>query len=226
MEKSKYIEKLFQHIVIYSYLFLPLLFLLGKHKKRDSKIIALYGIVFFLLLFFFYDIPRDYRKLYNYLFTFLEYIFFASLYFNNIINKKIKVFIIALSLLFVLFQVFHYTKTDNYRIDSIPIGVESILIFVYIFLFFLETLNQPNQGFIYLNHCFWVSVGILVYLGGSFFINILANTLSREEFDKYWYLNYVADTIKTLLFAVALILLAKKPNEKMTKTKIPFLDFT
>jgi len=137
------------------------------------------------LLFFFYDDPKDLRKFYNSFFTFLEYSFFTSLFYFNIQNKKFRKIIILLSSLFLVFQVTHYFVIDNYRIDSIPIGVESILIFIYIFLFFLENLNLPNQGFIYLHHCFWIAVGLLIYLGGSFFINILANTLNREDFDKY-----------------------------------------
>src|SRR4029450_11701183 len=110
-----------------------------------------------------------------------------------------------LTILFLLFQVMHYLFINNIRIDSIAIGVESILIFVYIFFFFMDNLNSPKDGFIYANHTFWISVGLLIYLGGSFFINILANSLSKEEFDKYWYLNYIADIVKTVFFATALI---------------------
>jgi hypothetical protein len=114
---------------------------------------------------------------------------------------------------------------DNYRIDSIPIGVESILLFVYIFLFFLENMKNPKEEFIYSHYCFWISVGLLIYLGGTFFINILANSLSKEEFDKYWYLNYIADTVKTFLFAIALILSSKPSKQKFKQEKsIPYLD--
>ena len=112
------------------------------------------------------------------------------------------------------------------KVDSISIGVESILVFIYIFLFFLENLNNPKEKYIYSHHCFWISVGILVYLGGSFFINILANIFNKEEFDKYWYLNFIADTIKTFLFAVALLFIAKESKNKQ-KTKapnVPYLD--
>ena len=79
---------------------------------------------------------------------------------------------------------------------------------------------------IYNNHCFWISVGLLLYLGGSFFINILANSFSNEEFTNYWYLNYIADTIKTVFFAIAFIFLSKKSDSKINqdKLKIPHLD--
>jgi len=227
LEKSKVIEKLFEYIVTYSYLVLPLLFFITKTKRRDAKILAVYGIVFWLLLFVYHDIPKSIRKTaYQPVYTALEYLFFTALFYYNIENKRYRKLIIASSILFITFQVLYVFLFEKGRVDSIPIGVESILIFVYIFLFFLENLKTPGGVYIYNNHCFWISVGLLFYLGGSFFINILANTFSDEEFKKYWYLNFVADTIKTILFAVAFIFLVKNADNKKNQKaeNIPYLD--
>ncbi len=227
MEKSKVIEKLFTHIVIYSYLILPLLYLVTKTKKRDAKVLAIYGIVFWVLLFFYQDIPKSIRKTaYQPVYTALEYLFFTALFYYNIANLKYRKLIIALSVSFITFQILYVFLFEKGRVDSIPIGVESILIFIYISLFFLENLKTPSGEYIYNNHCFWISVGLLFYLGGSFFINILANTFSDEEFTKYWYLNFIADTIKTIFFAVAFIFLVKRADDNKNKKAInvPYLD--
>ena len=225
MEKSKVIEKLFIDILTYLYLLLPLIYLFQKRKKRDATILAVYGLVFFLLLVFFYHIPEKLNPIYNTVFTFLEYSFFTSLFYLNLSNKRYKRIILILSSLFATFQVIHLFFFQNYRMDSVPIGVESILIFIYIFFFFLENLNNTKQEFIYNHHCFWISVGLLVYLGGSFFINILADTLSNEEVVKYWFLNYIADIFKTLLFSISLILVSKKKNALSSRSQnIPYLD--
>jgi len=228
LEKSKVIEKLFSYIVTYSYLILPLLFLVTKStKKRDAKVLAIYGIVFWLLLFFYRDIPKEFRKIaYQPIYTSLEYLFFTALFYNNIESKKYKKAIIILSVLFIAFQIIYVLAIEKHRVDSISIGVESILIFIFIFLFFVERLNNTKGENIYSNHCFWIAAGLLFYLGGSFFINILASSFSDEEFDKYFYFNYIADTIKTLLFAVALIFLSKKSNGILNETtsKLPYLD--
>ena len=229
MEKSKVIEKLFEHIVVYSYLILPLLYLLIRNKKRDGAILAVYGIVIYLLLFFYSEFPPEFRKVYHSIFTFFEYSFFALIFYFNLETPRYRKIIPALSIFFVIFQIIHFVLTSaDSRIDSIPIGVESIIIFIYIFLFFLENLNNPGVGYIYNHHCFWISVGLLLYLGGSFFIYILGTTFSEEEFNKYWYLNYIADTIKTLLFAVSFIFLAKKPhNDSNHKAaSVPYLDMS
>ncbi|HMK25997.1 MAG TPA: hypothetical protein VK483_08215 [Chitinophagaceae bacterium] len=228
MEKSKIIEKLFEHIVIYSYLILPLLFVITKTKKRDGMILAIYGLVFWLLLFFYYDIPKEFRKpVYQPIYTSLEYLFFASLFYFNMESLKFKKLIIGLSVLFIIFQGVYVIVFEKNRVDSISIGVESILIFVYIFLFFFENLtNLTSEIYIYSNHCFWISLGLLFYLGGSFFINILADSFTDEEWTKYWYLNYIADTVKTLFFAVAFIIYSSnsKKNIQSKSSSVPYLD--
>jgi hypothetical protein len=68
----------------------------------------------------------------------------------------------------------------------------------------------------------------LIYLGGSFFINILANDMEQTEKDKYWILTYIAETIKNILFGVAIIIFSRKSNEKASsKTlSVPYLDLT
>ena len=188
---------------------------------------AIYGIVFWLLLFFYPEIPKELRKVaYQPIYTSLEYLFFTALFYNNIQNIKYKKVIIILSALFFVFQVVYILAIEKSRVDSISIGVESILVFIYISLFFLENLNNAKGEHIYSNHCFWISVGLLFYLGGSFFINILASSFSDEEFTKYFYLNYIADTIKTLLFAVAFIFLTKNSSSKLSQksSKVPYLD--
>jgi hypothetical protein len=224
--KSKVIEKLFRYIVTYSYLVLPLIYLFSKSKQKESHLIGLYGLIFFLLLYFYYDIPRDYNQLYNALFTFLEYTFFASIFYLNIENKRFKKLLLFCSLGFYAFLLIHYFTVYHSRIDAIPIGIESILIFVYICLFFSERMKSSRQDFIYNHPVFWISVGILVYLGGTFFINIMANTLPSDELLKYWYFNFVADTVKTCFFAISLIFYTRvsKRKEHNKQGSVPFLD--
>jgi len=126
LDKIQSIEELFVHIVKYSYLLLPLIFLFSRKKKNDSLIIALYGLIFFFLLHFFFDIPQNIKKFYISLYTFFEYVCFASLLYINITSKKFKRLIIFLSLGFLLYQIVYYFTVPLGRIDSIPIDIESI----------------------------------------------------------------------------------------------------
>jgi hypothetical protein len=207
--KIQSIEKLFLHILIYSFLLLPLTYVLTLRSRNKVKaIIASYGLIFFCLLFFYNDIPKNYTKLYFTVYTFIEYIFFTYLIWLNTKSSTISKLIIVLSLLFTIFQLYYFFTSNLKVLDAVPIGIETILIFIYIFTFFYSSFIKNTSQYIFQNYCFWVSFGILIYLGGSFFFNILANNVTNIE--KYWYLTYIAETIKNIFFTVSIFILSNK----------------
>ncbi len=119
------------------------------------------------------------------------------------------------------FGIYHNKK----NFDSIPIGVETILIFIFIFFFLYEQLKDVKDLPIYSHYFFWISIGLFIYLGGSFFIYIYANTLSRQETDQYWFFTYVVEIIKNLLFTAAVVIYSKNPNKTSVNRAVPNLDF-
>jgi hypothetical protein len=215
-------------IVTYSYLIFPLLFLFLKAKLRERFILllAIYGLAFFSLIFFDYLIPKNSRIYIQAFYTFLEYSFFTYFIWINIRSKQFKKFIILISFLFIVFQTFYVTTTPLKRLDSIPIGIETIFIFIYIFFFLFEYSKNIKDSFIYNHYCFWVSVGILIYLGGSFFFNISATHLTKDEAYKFIILTYIAEILKNFLFAFSLFIYSKYPVNRIQniQRKIPNLD--
>ena len=143
MVKIQIIEKLFYIIVTYSYLVLPLGLLLLRHKRKEiiPLSIGLYGIICFILLFSYNYLPKEDRKIFQIFYTFIEYSFFTFFLWKNIVNKKFRRFIIILSGLFLLFQVLNYFNAPLVRLDSVPIGIETILILIYVLYFFYEFLK-------------------------------------------------------------------------------------
>ena len=215
------------NILIYSYLLIPLSFILTKGKFKDSilAVLAVYGVMFFCLLFF-YDYARPLKVYYHAFYTFLEYLTFTAVFWANIQNKVFRKLIIVVSLLFLLFELYYVTNTSVQKLDSIPIGIETILIFIYIFFFFFDFSKNAKDMFIYNHYCFWISVGILLYLGGSFFYYILANNLDNKEIATFGNLTYVAELIKNGLFCVAIFIYRKFPTNNLHNhpKKIPNLD--
>ena len=188
-------------------------------------LLTLYGVTFFLLLNYFDFLSEALDKYYHSLYTFLEYFAFTTLFWLNIKNRIFKRLIIITSIFFALFQITHVTSTSLQRMDSIPIGVETILIFVFIFYFFFDFSKNTKNIFIYNYYCFWLAVGILIYLGGSFFFYILINNLDLKELNRFANFTYIAEIIKNLLFCLALFLYAKHPVHKNNNLKnIPNLD--
>ena len=190
-------------------------------------LVALYGILFFALLFIYQifesHIPNNY---FQGIYTLLEYSFFSYIFWVNTHNKTFKKLIIVVSILFSLYQFFYITSVKFERLDSISIGIETILVFIYIFYFFYEFSKNTKDFFIYNHYGFWLAVGILIYLGGSFFFYILINYLDENEVAKFGRMTYVAEIIKNLLFAFSIYIYKKHPLKQTSNhsKKIPNLD--
>ena len=68
-------------------------------------------------------------------------------------------------------------------------------------------------------------MGLLLYLGGTFFFNILANQMSLDEFDTYWHYTYMAEIAKNILFLIALFKISKfKKKDLIPQVPMPYLD--
>lgn len=157
--------------------------------------------------------------LYQSWFTFIEYLAFASIFFYSIENKKFRALIIILSLSFVVFQAVFTLTANSRHLDSVPVGVETILIFLFIFYFLYQEFKKESQLLVR-NSMFWISTGIFFYLAGSFFFNILANHMTIAELQKYWYYSFLFDIVKNVLIAIGISV----HRHKNRPDSIPYLD--
>ncbi|RYY54430.1 MAG: hypothetical protein EOO09_14430 [Chitinophagaceae bacterium] len=205
-------------VVTFSYLLLPLALFLakGQWKSVVPILLAAYGIFCFTYLYIDAErVPKAYQAVYAFSFTSIEYLVFAGLFFAALKTKSFRQIILGLSAAFLCFQVFSYLNNNGreFRLDTISIGIETILVFVYTFLFFYENMKSNTPINLYNSFAFWIAVGILTYLGVSFFLYILANDMNNEEIDLYWPVTFVAETIKNLVFCVAILKYGSKPND-------------
>lgn len=152
-------------------------------------------------------------------FTLIEYITFAIIFLYSIEKKGFKKLIIILSFCFTVFQVLFISNSTRIHLDSVPVGIETILIFLYCFYFLYQEFRKENQ-FLLRNSMFWVSIGIFFYLAGSFFFNILANHMTSAELDQYWSYSYLFDVIKNMLITIGLLIYKQKKELK----SVPYLD--
>ena len=186
-----------------------------------------YSAAFFLLLYYYRTLTKWFDQgFYSTVYTFLEYLLFTAFIFLNISNNRTRKILIILSLGFVIFQSIYLLNTNmEDDLDTLPIGVETILSFSYVICFFYEQFKKPANVSIYNHHCFWIGVGILVYLGGSFFFYIMANHMTKAEVDRYWELTYIGEIIKNILFSYSVFLFVRHRKENGFKNKIlPNLD--
>ena len=229
MEKSKVIEKLSLHIVIYSYLLITLAFFVSKKKKdKGPALLGVYGILFFVLLTVQTNVRlhKDMTFYLQILYTTLEYFTFSFFFWYNAQQVRHKRFIVTCSLLFLAFQVIYVNISELKKLDSVPIGIETILLFIYIFIFFYEFSKKLSGDYIYNHYCFWLAVGILLYLGGSFFFYIMINHLSKEEINTFGNITYLVEVLKNVLFITAIFIYNRYPinNVKKKPLSVPKLD--
>jgi hypothetical protein len=102
--------------------------------------------------------------------------------------------------------------------------METILLFIYIIFYFYDYFKNPKAQVVYNHYCFWISIGILIYLGSSFFFNILANHMTDSEMQELYYLTYISEFIKNLVLVASIIVYHRQPKPKKS-TSIPYLDF-
>jgi len=192
---------------------------------RDKKISTLIYYCVSIFVFLFVTDKISFGKVQYPLYTLLEYSFFALLIFQQLKLRTTKRLLTILSVCFFVFQVVYYFLPQRRKIDSIPIGFETILIFIFIFFFLYEQLKDVTDSPIYDNYFFWISIGLFIYLGGSFFIYLMGNTLDNTELVKYWFFTYIVETIKNLLIIGALFVYSKNPHKTKSNTILPNLDY-
>lgn len=217
------IESLFIYLTIFSD-GLPILFFLFFWKKSKANK-GLWIIVTYIAYDFLTNILPIYLpsnrpvKIFLYsAFTFFEYFLFVWFLYTVIKNRIFKKIIVSVSIAFIAFLIFYYLFAKAKSIDSIPIGVETILILIFSFYYLYEQIQDTETLFIYSKYPFWIIIGMLIYLSGSFFIYIYASYLPTKEIAKYWIFTNVFAILKNIFFAIAIIVNAgqstKKPKNK------------
>ena|GEM_PF-515512 len=235
MDKIQTIEKLFYYINAISYLAFPVFYFCSKGKGGLSKILCIYGIsvCFFLCVFDYLLEGKYYSTLWvlQNLFTAFEYLVFTMIFFLTA-GKRKRTFLIGISAIFILFLITLFiaepaTIDSNLTLDTYGVGIETIIIFLYVFSFLYDQSKLDDSESIFSKYLFWISMGLLIYLGGSFFFNILVTEMSLAEFDNYYHYTYLAELVKNILFLVALVKASDssvKKKELVNRIQMPYLD--
>lgn len=142
----------------------------------------------------------------------------------NISKRIVRRLILIFSILFIVFLVLYTIYVKISQLDSVSIGIESILVLAYAFYFFFELVNNPNVLFINQDFRFWITIGMSLYLAGTFFLYIFAQSFPIKEIRPFWILTYIFYIIKSIFFCVAIIINSKKTNNLKTQ-ELPYLDF-
>ncbi|HVG11422.1 MAG TPA: hypothetical protein VM843_00400 [Flavisolibacter sp.] len=223
---TKSIEDLFVYLASGSDVLFLLFFIILFRKIKSNGLIALgVNCACALVLNYFIEFSEINDPLFYLIFTFLEYAFFSYFLYINIYNLKFKRFILVSSVLFTVFMIFYFAFANPKSLDSIPVGIETILVLIFSFFYLFEELNRSSPDVIYKKYQFPVVTGIMIYLAGSFFIYVYASQVSHDTIAQYWFLTNAFYVLKNLLFILSLFMSVKRSNIKPTSTELrPYLN--
>ena len=199
-----------------------LIFIKPLIKDRALLFLAAYSLLDLFLNYYTKNFNKTLSLYVWSTFTLVEYALFTYILWLNIKNKIFKKAILWISIAFISFTVIYNVKTNFKNIDSIPIGMETILIFIYSFFYLYEQMNDATVLFIYSKYQFWVVIGFLIYLAGSFFIFIFANRV--KDVARYWYITNAFYVFMNLMFLIAFYIKIKKSRSFPFTRILSFLN--
>jgi hypothetical protein len=226
LAKTRTIENLFLILHYISEFLVVLSFLIFfKQLSTDREVIllAIYALTDLILNF-----SSDYLHLtgnwYFYIwstFTLVEYSVFTFILWKGIESVFFRRLILVTSSLFFVFIIIFNIVTNFKNYDSVPMGIETILIFIYAVYYLYEQMNDVSTVFIYSKYKFWVVIGFLIYLAGSFFIFIFASGIKNASLlNQFWSFTNVFFAIMNVLFLIAFYLRVKELKAPVSNNKL------
>lgn len=189
--------------------------------SSELRVIFVYSLIGFLNDLFLFNWAGATQLLLNidlYAFTIIEFVLFALFLLQVIHNKMAKNILKTTILLYLVFAILLAFLNHFKSFDSLTISIEILVIIGFSVYYLFEQLKNPQTLFIYSSPVFWCIIAILIYLAGTFFLFTLAESLPEKEREGYWFINYIFNTLKYILFTVAMLV-------KQNKTVIPtFID--
>lgn len=214
------IENLFIYTAIFSEL-LPILiyifFFKSTRKEKPLKILFIYSLCFFICeLIDNININNRTNKIYFYSFiTLFEYTLFNLFIFILTKNKNIKKIILFFIAAFIAFQAIFTYFTPIVLIDSVSIGIETILILFFSFYFLYEQINKPETVFLYNTYHFWIITGFIIYFSGSFFVYLFASYIPQKELRIFWLIINIFSILKNIFFSIGILVFALHQDSKI-----------
>lgn len=82
--------------------------------------------------------------------------------------------------------------------------------------YFLDQLKQADSILIYTSINFWIVISFLIYLSGTFFLNIYADSMITDHafIKQYIIINSSFNILKNILLGVAMLMRPRKINNE------------
>ena len=137
-------------------------------------------------------------------FEIIEFALFSGFYFFFIQSVKFKRFIVVVSSLnLILDLILFFSLRLNF--DFWATLTTAIIIVIYSIFFFSEQVNSPVVLAIYQSYAFWIVVGCIVYIMGTFLLFLYTSDLKDKDNSPLWIINIAFEIIKNICFSIAFL---------------------
>lgn len=190
--------------------------MIGTPVKKPISIIGFYSFYSFSsdVLINKYFLNHFGSELIAYrLFTIIEFstlIIFLYKSTQKPVYKKSIIYLIPIFLLSIILDISSYSFNE---FDSLPTGIESLILISITILILKENLNNIDA----LNKAStWIFFGFIVYFSGSLFLFVLSqkNIHNSEFSDLYAIITATLNILKNIIFCIAIII--EKNSRKQT----------
>jgi hypothetical protein len=191
-----------------------------KSKQRFFSLIAFYSFycIFSDLVLSKLSLKYLESELYSFrLFTIVEYSIITFFIFQLIESDLFKKLIKIGSTIFIIVSILDIYTSSFTSFDSLPSGLESILILSYCLFFVYEKMTSTDFSF---NGTIWITIGFILFFSGTFFLFILSqNNFKDSSFIlTYGYIVAIFNIIKNLFITIGII--SESNNSKRTSHKL------
>ncbi|MEP6583562.1 MAG: hypothetical protein ABJA90_04830 [Ginsengibacter sp.] len=103
--------------------------------------------------------------------------------------------------------------------DSLTSGLQTLLIIgMCIYYLFFQIKGSSNLQ-VYSTSNFWIIITFLIYLSGTFFLYIMAETMIDDKTYRvqYTYINSVFNILKNVLLSIAMLMQSSQANPELKK---------
>ena len=141
------------------------------------------------------------------MFTGSEFIFYSWFYLNILENQRVKKIIrYAMGIYPVLFLINIFWIEGFYRFHTITYRIGSVMIVVWVYLYFRQLMRSSSYSPVLRNPIFWISTGLLFFYAGFFFYMTAGSVLLYAKVPYNAFVFYIiSDTLNALLYACFLI---------------------
>ena len=195
-----------------------------RTKEKSLRVIFVYIIYCsaneFLTIYFHAYHPEKLFILFS-VFTIVEFSLFCLFYFYITLNKKIKILILPVWVLFLLFAALDFFVVNKMNdFDSVASGVESILIILMCIYYLVVQIKGSNNLLVYSTTGFWIIITFLIYLCGTFFLYIMAeNMINKDRAFRVQYIviNSAFNILKNILLSAAMLMNTSPGSSQILK---------